>query len=212
MKPHKTEDLLYEFIGNFLYLNEVENYRKLRFMKTYSKSSMWHKGEQAQLFCDLFAAEYIDTIEQIIKKRQIQIANIIKNKEPEKFKRLTKNYSIIFDDKHSLIVPITNQMDLYEGEFIEMYSDVENVQDLLFDCEYENYKLQYKGMCDDETIMEEMRRIERDYFKKSKGLSTGKDNFLQFYEPNKENLIDFFIKNNEVDLNKHFENEEDEED
>ena len=168
MNNQRHKELLFEFVGNEIYLNEIEEYKSSRFVIKYGKDTST-KEERAHLICDLMAAEYIATIENTIKKRQNEILEILKKEFRSKLKNYAQKYSIMFHD-NGLIIPITYNMDLYLGNYIETIDNIDDVNEMLNHFEYTNFSLQCHNITNDDELVEELRKIERKMFANDKGI------------------------------------------
>ena len=192
MVNERHQDLLFEFIGNYLYLQEIEDYKVKRFTRTYGAKTTCNKNEEAHLICDLMAASFISTLEKSIKTRQNEIITILKQAYRHRFKLMMERFAIAMHES-GLILPLPDGIQIFAGDFIEELNlEGDDISDMLRHFEFCNYSWQSHQMCNDDFLAEEMRKIEREMFKVDKGISKSKGS--QPTEPKMdESIINFFL-------------------
>ncbi len=163
MENKYNTDLLMRFFRNSLYLTEIEKYKTTRFTRKYGDSTIWSKSEMAQMICDRMGEEYFSELENIIKADQKKIIESIKEDNTNDVKELSKHFVIVLSEDGN-IFPFSDVIEGFTGDVVGKLDNVYDIQACLKDFEHENYKIQTKDMCDEEDLMDEMKRREEEFF------------------------------------------------
>jgi hypothetical protein len=62
------------------------------------------------------------------------------------------------------IFPFSDVIEGFTGDVVGRLDNVYDIQACLKDFEHENYKNQTKDMCDEKDLMDEMKRLEEEFF------------------------------------------------
>ena len=163
MENKYSTDLLTRFFRNSLYLTEIEKYKTARFTRKYGDSAIWNKSEVAQMICDRMGEEYFTELENIIKADQKKIIESIKEDNTDDMKELSKHFVMLLSEDGN-IFPFPDVIEDFAGKVVGRLDNVYDIQACLKDFERENYKIQTKNMCDEKDLMDEMKRLEEEFF------------------------------------------------